>query len=416
MKAGSLTDSRHHSGIINNAKGGCFNIQMIGNYTNFIGSTKNGLTSVGFPSVFPMAFQMAPNHDIASCSDLRAPALAFNVLVTALLVIVLRPKPVVLFWALFCIGFWHISLFSDPRSLPPPIDDAFGAFLPALFVGYAFWRLALRFTLPPLLARAPLETAVLFLGPWWVGVLSNMTFDNIPIERLIPQDIRKQPGGIVALIIICIVLLAVVVNQVRVMRKTGWLLRYAGWYACGGLVALVLAVLPGLQFRLHHYVLAMALMPGTAWPTRLSAVYQGVLLGLFLNGIAAYGFDSILQTNAEVRPPPACCRVRMLMTCPHSCSGTRRRARSCRRSSRTRRPTTPRTRRSRGSRSRPAGTASRCSLTTSSATPAPRSTFRSRACRRASRTFFGWRCVLCRFRGGRAVLTETVVHERGDRW
>lgn len=41
-------------------------------------------------------------------------------------------------------------------------------------------------------------------------------------------------------------------------------------------------------------------MPGTGFPTRPSAVYQGFLLGMFLNGAAAFGLDSILQTPAEV--------------------------------------------------------------------------------------------------------------------
>ena len=67
---------------------------------------------------------------------------------------------------------------------------------------------------------------------------------------------------------------------------------------------MVIALLPNLQLRVHHYIIALALMPGTAWPTRLSAIYQGLLLGLFLNGIAAFGFDSILQTAADVSHVP----------------------------------------------------------------------------------------------------------------
>ncbi|KAJ3525496.1 hypothetical protein NM688_g8394 [Phlebia brevispora] len=115
------------------------------------------------------------------------------------------------------------------------------------------------------------------------------------------SDINSQPGALTALIIICIILLVIVVNQVRVIRKTGWLPYYLGWYIIGGLVAVVLSQLPGLEFRLHHYVISMALMPGTGFPTRLSAIYQGFLLGMFLNGVAAFGFDSILQTAADLR-------------------------------------------------------------------------------------------------------------------
>lgn len=70
--------------------------------------------------------------------------------------------------------------------------------------------------------------------------------------------------------------------------------------------------------RSHHYIAAMALIPATAFPTRLSLVYQGsvvlqaiqsatltvhhsILLGLFLNGAARWGFDSILQTPDQLR-------------------------------------------------------------------------------------------------------------------
>lgn len=63
---------------------------------------------------------------------------------------------------------------------------------------------------------------------------------------------------------------------------------------------MVLSQLPGLELRLHHYILAIIFMPGTAFPTRLSAIYQGYLLGMFLNGVAAFGFDPILQTALDV--------------------------------------------------------------------------------------------------------------------
>jgi hypothetical protein len=315
--------------LISNNKGGCFNVNLSGNFTGFVGSVAHGIASLDFPSVFPLSLNLSPNTDLKSCTDIRWPVLAFDALASFLLVAVLRPRPIVVFWGLLALGFWHIALFSDPRGAPPDVSAAFGAFLPALFVGYALWRLAARFVLPVFLARAPLEAAVLLLGPFWVGVLSNDTFDLIPITALIPRDIAQRPGGVIALVVICVVLLVIAINQVRVIRKTGWLPRYAAWYAAGGLVAMVLALLPGLQFRLHHYILAIGLFPATAFPTRLSLVYQGVLLGLFLNGIAAYGFDSILETAAQVRAPPAAClALSLTWSCAHSCSATRPRARA----------------------------------------------------------------------------------------
>jgi len=288
------------SGLISNSKGGCATLQVFGNHTGYIGKTAHGLTSLGFPTVFPLSFSFDDSTSLPHCDDLRDPALALNILITFLLFLVLRPKPIVLFWSLVCIGYWHVALFSQSGGPPPPLDTAFQTFLPTLFIAYAFWRLAFRFTLPAF-SKAPIEAAVWYIGPFWVGVLTNITMDKIPISRLTSSDLHKRSGAVTALVIIVLIITAMVANQVRVIRKTGWLPYYLGWYIAGGLVALVLALLPGLELRLHHYILSMVLMPGTGFPTRPSAVYQGFLLGMFLNGGAAYGFDSILQTASDLR-------------------------------------------------------------------------------------------------------------------
>ncbi|KAH9937063.1 uncharacterized protein B0H18DRAFT_1081352 [Fomitopsis serialis] len=233
-------------------------LALVGNYTNYIPFTANGLTSIGFPTIFPLSYRFLSSTPLHHCEDLRTPALAWNVIITALIFLVLRPKPIVTFWS-------------------------FGAFLPALFVCYAFWRLAIRFTLPAF-KKAPIEASVWYLPTFWAGVLTNITTDKIPINRLTSSDLHQEPGAITALVIIIIIVLVIVVNQVRVIRKTGWLPHYLGWYVAGGLVTMVIALLPGLEFRLHHYIIAM-----------------GFLLGMFLNGIAAWGFDSILQTASDLQ-------------------------------------------------------------------------------------------------------------------
>lgn len=140
---------------------------------------------------------------------------------------------------------------------------------------------------------------VWYLGPFWVTVLTNVTMGKIPINRLYAADLQRN-GAITALVIIIVIVLILALNQVRVVRKTGWLPYYLGWYIIGGLILLVLSQLPGLELRLHHYIIGIILMPVSAFPTRLSAIYQGFLLGLFLNGVAAFGFDSMLQTAEDV--------------------------------------------------------------------------------------------------------------------
>jgi hypothetical protein len=117
---------------------------------------------------------------------------------------------------------------------------------------------------------------------------------------LTSSDIGKRSGGIATLVVLILAVTVCAINQVREIRKTGWLPYYVGWYIVGGLVLLVLALLPDLSLRLHHYIIPIILIPGTAFPTRLSAIYQGLLLGLFLNGVAAFGYDPIVQSAAVV--------------------------------------------------------------------------------------------------------------------
>ncbi|KAF7306792.1 LCCL domain-containing protein [Mycena indigotica] len=288
------------SGLVSNSRGGCGTLDLIGNFTNFLPTSAHGLDSIGFPTVFPLSFRFREQTSLHHCRDLRDDALAFNAVITALLFLLLRPKPIVLFWSLVCIGYWHIILFSQPRGPPPPLDTAFATFLPALFICYAFWRLAFRFCLPAF-RKAPIEATFLYLAPFWVGILAGQTTDRLPLQRLTSSDITKRSGAVTTLVVIVLIIAAIALNQLRVFRKTGWLPYYVGWYLLGGLVTLVLSQLPGLNLRIHHYILAMILMPGTALPTRVSALCQGYLLGLFLNGAAAYGFASILQTKADLR-------------------------------------------------------------------------------------------------------------------
>ncbi|KAL1670432.1 hypothetical protein GGG16DRAFT_94884 [Schizophyllum commune] len=287
-------------GLIDDSKGGCASLSLIGNFTDFIGTTAHSLESIGFPTVFPLSFRFSSSTPLTHCTDIRWPVLAFDVVISFLVFTLFRPHPIARFWTLVCIGFWHVGLFSQPNKEPPELSDLFATFLPCLFMSYVLWRLAFRWVMPAF-ERAPLEGAVWYLGPFWVGILTGYTTDRLPLQRLYAPDLAKRSGAVATLVVIIIIVVLAALNQVRVIRKTGWLAHYVKWYVIGGLVVMVLALLPTLNLRIHHYFLALVLLPGTAWPTRPSAVYQGFLLGLFLNGAAAYGFDSILQTAAELR-------------------------------------------------------------------------------------------------------------------
>ncbi|GAA6029243.1 hypothetical protein JCM8097_003583 [Rhodosporidiobolus ruineniae] len=288
-------------GLFGEARGGCGEVQLVGEFEGFVGGERNGVKSVGFDSVFPRNFRFVEGVDQGGCKDLRDDILGFNVAMTVVFSFFIRPVSLAFYWSLFCFGYWHVVLASDPSAMPPDISTGFRYFLPALFAGESFWRHAWRWTLPAFENSGYIfERTVWYLAGFWVGVLENITFDKLPIDRLTPHDINQEPGGLIAVICLAIFLFFAVLNQLRVIRRNGWFFFYLKWYIVGGVTIGVLAALPGLEFRLHHYVAAICLIPGTAFVTRPSAIFQGFLTGLFLNGIARWGFDSILETPASL--------------------------------------------------------------------------------------------------------------------
>lgn len=157
-----------NSGFIDDSKGGCASLSLIGTQGPFESSTAHGLTSAAFPSFFPLSFRFTSTATLSQCTDLRNVALAFNILCSCAIFFLFRPKPIVLYWCLVCMGYWHVIFFSQPVGTPPSVSDAFGTFLPALFISHAFWELAFRHVLP-FFSQIPLERAVWYLAAFWPG-------------------------------------------------------------------------------------------------------------------------------------------------------------------------------------------------------------------------------------------------------
>lgn len=62
----------------------------------------------------------------------------------------------------------------------------------------------------------------------------------------------------------------------------------------------VLATIPNQTLRLHHYILGLVLLPGVGFKTTPGLLYQGLLSGLYVSGIARWDFDSIVQTVLQL--------------------------------------------------------------------------------------------------------------------
>jgi hypothetical protein len=286
-----------HAGVIDDAKGGCGVVKTIGKGENYVGSERNGINSFAFDSYFPLSFTFDTGVECES-KDVRWPLVAVSVVFTTVLS-VCTCSPALFFFGNFIGIFWNTGLASDPpshSSIPALVSNIVHKFLPTMFVAWVMYdKMGIRKTLKGLTAQ--FEKTILWLGGCWVGALTNYTFDFIPIQRLTPHDLAQQPGARAALAIIVIALVIIAVSQVFFFRQEGRLIRNLKLYALLALGLIICVVLPGLSLRIHHYILALLLLPGTALQTRPSLLYQGILIGLFINGIARWDYDSLLQTS-----------------------------------------------------------------------------------------------------------------------
>ncbi|EOA84212.1 hypothetical protein ACJQWK_00963 [Exserohilum turcicum] len=289
-----------HAGYINDASGGCGVLAQAGEKSNYPSVDRKHIKSVGFDSYFPRSISFLGGAQ-AKCRDLRWPLLGVSLTFTILLSL-FTTSPSVFFTSVFVGIFCHVALASDPPNMTDYyaiVSIALARLLPASFCMYAVYRFAVRRQLEGL--DAQIEKTILWLGGCWIGALNNYTFDKIPIERLTPHEIKNQPGAIPALIIIVLTLFFIALGQAWAFRIEGRLPRYLAIY--GILVAgiLTLVAIPKMNVRIHHYILGLLLVPGTSMQTRPSLLYQGILIGLFINGIARWGFASILETPGALR-------------------------------------------------------------------------------------------------------------------
>lgn len=290
-----------HAGVITNANGGCGVVELAGRKDKYVSTERNGITSVGFDSYFPLSFHFLEDT-ACSARDMRWSLLAVSVVFTTVLSI-FTSNPALFFFPNFIGIFWTIGMAIDPpphKSVASLFSNLLGKFLPAMFVAWVMYdKMGIRRTLTKLTAQ--FEKTILWLGPCWVGAMDNYTLSFIPIQRLNAHDLNQQPGAKAALAIIIIVLVVVVVSQIYFFRQEGRLLKYLGLYAVFVFGILISLALPGLNLRIHHYILALLLLPGTSLQTRPSLIYQGLLIGLFINGISRWGFDPVLQTPSSLQ-------------------------------------------------------------------------------------------------------------------
>ncbi|GMM55378.1 hypothetical protein DAKH74_019940 [Maudiozyma humilis] len=294
-----------HLGLISPITGGCAKLTMSGSQVSFPsteGEFKMGW-SIDFRSFFPSSFSFlrVTRGYMTGCFDPRSPVVTLNILMG--IPIFYLYESLYGYWIIIINAYWTLVLVLDPPVFIDPnnretvyalFSVGFQRLLPLCFIFYVMWKVAIKRTLD---GGSPLLKLFMWYPLFWLGVMNNITFDRLPVDRLNPKDLKEQPGAMTAVGAILSTIIICAFTQAYMLWKSGRFQKYFKIYITLILGIVVLASLPGLNLRIHHYILGMVLLPGCATRSVTAYLFQGILLGLVISGVGRWDFASIVETN-----------------------------------------------------------------------------------------------------------------------
>ena len=151
------------------------------------------------------------------------------------------------------------------------------------------------------------ELYFLYCAPCFAALHFGYLSIVLPDIDLNAQAFTHGLAGVFVILFFSALTLALLLTQARLLFSAGRpLLRlYAACYGCVALVVIAVSAAWShtYSFHLHHVLVAPLLFPLTRFRTRLSLVAQALLLGLFLNGFALWGFSSDWDYTPPASPP-----------------------------------------------------------------------------------------------------------------
>lgn len=310
-----------HAGLISPLWGGTVRIAQNGPQNTFpstLGAHDTGY-SVPFNSFFPnsFVFKSLDDYQVHHAYDPRALVVLWNIICG--LPVWYLYESVIGYWIITLVGYWTLILALDPPLLVDPSDPvtfyslfsiAFQRLLPLCFILYVMWKAAVKRTLGGE-KFSPLLKVILWYPTFWLGVMNNVTFDRLPVDRLTLKDLKEEAGALTAVASIISTILVCAVVQAYAIWKSGRFRKFFKIYIAMICGIVFLAKLPGLNLRIHHYILGILLAPGCATRGFSAYAFQGILIGLILSGVARWDFASIVETDfallrgeAGARPLP----------------------------------------------------------------------------------------------------------------
>lgn len=300
-----ICGSAVHADIVSPIYGGCAKVNMQGFQTSFPSKEGKHNThySVNFDSFFPSSYVFVEFLDGVSsgCVDPRFLVITLNILFG--LPVFYLYKSIIGYWVVCMVGYWTLVLSFDPPIMVDPyfpetgyelLSIGFQRLLPLCFVLYVEWKCSVKRTLEN---GSSLCKILLWYPLLWLGVMNNVTFDRLPVDRLTPKDLREQPGAATAVGSIAGLIFICAVIQAYSLWKSGRFRKFFKIYIIFIFSLILLSLIPGLNLRLHHYILGIMLVPGCATRGGSAYLFQGILIGLILSGVSKWDFASIVETD-----------------------------------------------------------------------------------------------------------------------
>lgn len=309
-----------HAGLISPFFGGCARVSFDSKSQSSFPSTKGNYgvsDSIDFNSFFPNSYffktlKLQKDEFFSHCYDPRLLILIVNIILG--IPIVYLASGCVMYWAINIVGFWTICLATDPPVTVDAMDPetyshllsiGLERFLPTCFILYVLWHTSSKRTFDTFpeesnMKHSPLTRLFLWYPLFWLGVLNNISFDRLPVDRLTIEDLKRQPGGFLAVGSIIFTILTCAIIQAYKIWLSGRFKKYINIYFTFIFSLIIISQLPGLTLRIHHYILAMLLIPGCATRGRTAIMFQGILFGLFLSGVSRWGLAAIAETATSL--------------------------------------------------------------------------------------------------------------------
>ena len=135
----------------------------------------------------------------------------------------------------------------------------------------------------------------------------------LPDVDLNAQAFSHGLSGALVILSFSAVIVGLLLCQTRLLYYSGLLRLYCACYCCAALLVVVVSAAwhRTYSFHLHHVLVGPLLFPFTRFRSRVSLVCQSLLLGVFLNGLALWGFSADWDYTPPASPatvddlPPA---------------------------------------------------------------------------------------------------------------